>query len=187
MKNPATAAPGSGPKVAKRTAVTDAERALIERRYREGATIPQISDEVGRSWSVVGRHVKALGLSRPMGPPPKHPPPPTDATCRHCGGSITFSSPYYASGSRGQFCSRECFRAHVRTGAVVACPVCGKERYRAKCHLRKKCCDQCFARYRWHVSFANLRPLMRPLHHQRHGRAGRRASRPYRAGDPQDG
>jgi hypothetical protein len=49
---------------------------------------------------------------------------------------------------------------HVKRGAIVACPMCGKERYRAKCHLRKKCCDECFARYRWYVSLANLRPLI---------------------------
>jgi hypothetical protein len=138
------------PATARRAALTAAERELIEMRYLEGATIPEIAGELGRSWSVVGRCVKALGISRPMGPTPKYPPAPTDRTCRHCGIPLTFSSPYYASGSRGQFCSRECFRAQVKTGEPVTCPVCGKERYRPASHVQKLCCGyRCAARYRW--------------------------------------
>jgi hypothetical protein len=113
----------------------------METRYLEGATIPEIADELDRSCSVVGRQIKALGISRRMGPPPKYPPP-TRATCRHCGGPITFSSPYYASGSRGQFCSRECFIEQVKRGDVISCPECGRERYRARSHAHKECCSR---------------------------------------------
>jgi hypothetical protein len=120
-------------------------------RYCEGATIPEISKETGRSWSVVGRVVKALGISRPMGPPPKYPPPPTDLSCRHCGKPLPYRSPSYAA--RGQYlnyCNRECFLAEVKTGVVNTCPMCGKKRYRGRAEARKKCCGyQCAARWRW--------------------------------------
>jgi hypothetical protein len=146
MQRPAPYSPASGPKVSKRSALTDAERAHIRKRRLEGAKIPEIAVEIARSWSVVGRVAKQLdeelGIERAMGPAPKYDPPARDRTCRHCGGDMPAVSPYYAANGRGIYCSRECFLDDVRTGALVTCPECGKERWRPASHIHKLHCSQ---------------------------------------------
>lgn len=133
----------------RRRPVTDSERARIEARYREGATIPVIAAELDRPWSTVGRHVKKMGLSRPMGPAPKYAAAPTDRQCQHCEKPLTFSSPYYAANGRGAYCTRECFLEDKRTGAVVTCPECSREHWRPGSHLHKVHCDHyCAAKAR---------------------------------------
>lgn len=150
--------------------MTAAECDLIDKRLLEGATIPTVAAEVGRSWSAVHRRLQALVAAgrtpaRRMGPPPKYPPPPTDLTCQHCSRPIVFGSPSDAWGNerkKGVYCSRECFLAEVKRGVVNTCPVCGKERYRPASHAHKKCCSyECSNRYRWQVSRKGIENLVR--------------------------
>jgi transcriptional regulator with XRE-family HTH domain len=122
------------------TAIAE-RRAYVEKRRAEGATIPEISRELGlEHWATVGRDVQALGLETRMGPAPKYPPPPAGLVCGHCGKPLPYRSPSY--GAR-PFCDSECFLAHVKTGEVVKCPGCGKKRYRPASHARKVQCVSC--------------------------------------------
>jgi hypothetical protein len=116
----------------------------MEARWREGRTIPEISDEIGRSWSVVGRHLKSRGMSRPMGPPPKY--EVVGRTCLRCGRPRVFKSPS-DRGNREDGLCRECYEA----GAVVnTCPVCGEQRHRSASHAHKLCCGyRHAAAWRW--------------------------------------
>jgi DNA-binding XRE family transcriptional regulator len=132
--------------------------ALVRSLRADGWTMPEIADKLECSTTTIWRIVHELELETRMGPAPKYPPPPSDRICAYCGDPVLFRAPYHASGTRGQFCSRECFREHVKTGAIVVCPMCGKGRYRSASHLRKKCCGyRCASRYRWQVSRAGLR------------------------------
>jgi hypothetical protein len=144
MERPANQAPASGPTVPKRRALTPAEAALIDRLLLEGKTAPQVADEVGRSWSVVGRRLKKLGLSRPMGPPPKY--EIAGRTCLRCGKPRVFKHPSDRGNRKDGLC-RECYEA----GAVVnTCPVCGAERHRPASHAHKVCCGyRHSAAWRW--------------------------------------
>jgi uncharacterized protein YerC len=164
MQRPANRAPASGPTVPKRTALTGAERAHIRKRRLEGAKIPEIATEVGRSWSVVGRVAKQLdtelGVSRVMGPAPKYPPPPSGLSCRHCGKQLPYRSPSYAArGAYLSYCGRDCFLEDVRTGALVKCPECGTERWRPASHMHKLHCGH-------RCAHAARRPAQAEAHRQ---------------------
>jgi hypothetical protein len=133
----------------------DERRGRVQDLYAgAGMTIPEVARELGFAVSTIGRDVKALGISRPMGPAPKYPPPPTDLVCEGCGGPIRFSSPSAVKRHRGRFCSQKCFLAWAKTGELARCLQCGTERYWPRCRLERGaqapfCSQSCWNQWRW--------------------------------------
>jgi hypothetical protein len=63
--------------------------------------------------TTIWKDIKALGIeARPAGARRKYGPPPTDRTCAHCGGPVTFRYPSDAIDTqhqrKGVYCTREC-------------------------------------------------------------------------------
>jgi DNA-binding XRE family transcriptional regulator len=107
-------------------------------------TMPELGEKLGVGTSTIWRDVHELGLETRMGPAPQYPELPTNVACRHCGKELPRRSPSYAArGAYLNYCDMECFLAHVKTGTVVKCPGCGRERYRSPSHVRKVKCVRC--------------------------------------------
>jgi hypothetical protein len=72
----------------------------------------------------------------------RHPPPPTDRTCRHCDKVLTFEHPKDAVG-RGYYCNRECYDGDRPERVAITCPECHTVHLRPPSQAHKHLCPEC--------------------------------------------